>query len=499
MIFQSKLAAGQLLGGRYRITGLIGSGGMSHVYLADDQRLPGQRWAVKESISLHETPGAIEAEAELLISLNHRLLPGVVDFFPPDEQGYCYLVMDYIEGVNLAEYLKATAEPLDAGRIIAYACQLLEVLSYLHGQHPPIIYRDLKPANIMLTGTSGLMLIDFGIARSYRQGAGEDTEKLGTAGFAAPEQYGGGQSGPVSDLYGLGALILYMASGGLYSRWEPGMEARLNGKLPEGLIPVIRRLLRYHPEERYQSAEEVWLALQPLAASAGKPSEHGKRPDVSAKRRTTVIALLGVAAGLGTTHSSLAVSSWLARMGATAWVGFSPESSVHERICSLLDYPAESAGTDRLEAPLHWKGIDFWPRPAQGNIAGLLDNDYSYIVLDLGTGGYEGALEEFTGSDIPLLLASGSPWRLEDTLHWLRRSRLTPREHWRICLPLASRSAAELLVSALGGRVKVCSLPLQQDPFQANGKLVYALEQLLVETGRLQFSAKRRRLFQKKM
>lgn len=499
MTFQTKLVPGQLIGERYRIKSLIGSGGMSHVYLAEDMRLPGQRWAVKESISHHKTAGAMEAEAELLISLNHRLLPRVADFFPPDEEGYWYMIMDYIEGVTLAESIKADTEPMEAGRIISYTRQLLEVLAFLHGQSPPIIYRDLKPANIMLTGAGGLMLIDFGIARSYRKGGGEDTEKLGTAGFAAPEQYGSGQSGPASDLYGLGAIMLYMVSGGLHSRWVPGMESTLNARIPGALIPVIRRLLRYHPEERYQSSEEVLRALEPLTDSIVEPSKSGMRPALSVNRHTAVVALIGVSAGLGTTHTSLAVSSGLTRKGSTAWVDFSPDSSVYDRICSLLDYPVHSEQPGLPETPLSWKGIDYWRRPVQGDLTGLLNKNYTFLVLDLGTGGYEGALEAFTGSDVPLLLASGSSWRLEDTLHWLRRSRLPLHTNWQICLPLASRSAAELLAAALGGQVEVSSLPLQQDPFEQKGKLVLALEQLLKKTGRLHISAKRSGLFQKKM
>lgn len=504
MMIESKLAAGLLLDGRYQIVQKIGSGGMSHVYLVQDMRLPGQHWAVKESISQRETLGVVEAEAELLISLNHHLLPRVVDFFPPDEQGYCYLVMDYIEGVTLSDYIKEQAAPLDGRQIAAYVRQLLEVLHYLHSHHPPIVYRDLKPANIMLTGAGELKLIDFGIARSYRQGAAEDTEKLGTAGFAAPEQYGSGQSSPVSDLYGLGALMLYMASGGLYSRWEPGMESRLDGRSMAGLIPVIRRLLRYHPEERYQSAQQVLLALEHVMESGSKPAWRGKQgtaettSDISVNPQATVIALLGVAAGLGTTHTSLAAAGCLARKGKTAWVGLSPDSTVHERICSLLDHPADSETADPQAAPVSWKGIDYWPRPAEGDLRTLKDKHYSYIVVDLGTGGYDGALEILGSSSIQLLLSSGADWRLEDTLHWLRRSRHTPTVDWHICLPLAAPSAAGMLAAALHGRVKVSSLPLQQNPFQRNGKLVHMLDCLLTETGKLHFPVKRSGIFQKK-
>ncbi|MDF9841083.1 MULTISPECIES: serine/threonine-protein kinase [unclassified Paenibacillus] len=504
MIYESRLAAGFLLGRRYRIVRKIASGGMSHVYLAEDIRLPGQYWAVKESISQRETLGNVAAEAELLISLNHSLLPRVVDFFPPDEQNYCYLVMDYIGGVTLSDYIKEQAAPLDGEQIASYARQLLGVLHYLHSHHPPIIYRDLKPSNIMLTGTGELRLIDFGIARSYRQGAAEDTEKFGTAGFAAPEQYGSGQSSPVSDLYGLGALMLYMASGGLYSRWEPGMEAKLDGRNMSGLIPVIRRLLRYHPEERYQSAQQVLLALEQAAESGSKPDKRDTRSrlettsDISVSSQATVVALLGIAAGLGTTHTSLAAASCLARRGKTAWVGFSPDSTVYGRICSLLDYPAGSETADSQDDPVSWKGIDYWPRPAAGNLSSLLEKHYSYIVVDLGTGSFDGAQEVFVNSGIPLLLSSGADWRLEDTLYWLRRSRLTPTADWRICLPLAGHSAAGLLAAALHGRVKVCSLPLQQNPFQRKGKLIHVLDRLLTETGRLHLPVKCSGIFQKK-
>lgn len=322
---------------------------------------------------------------------------------------------------------------LTGGRIISYARQLLEVLQYLHSHHPPIVYRDLKPSNIMLAGQQELRLIDFGIARKLRNGPDEDTEKLGTAGFAAPEQYGSAQSSPLSDLYGLGALLLYMASGGQFSSWQPGMERKLHGSIPDRLIPVIRRLLRHHPEERYGSAQEVLSALEPLEAQAAELIAPELKPDLQAasvrlqSQQTLVVAVLGVAPGLGTTHTSLAVSQYLSRTGHTAWVECAPDAQVFNRIKGMAEVPERSAihGGVRPERPYTWNNVDFWKLAPADGLPQRTGEAYSFVVLDLGTGGYEGALTAFTASGRPLLVASGADWRLEDTLHWLRRSGLT--------------------------------------------------------------------------
>lgn len=503
-----KLTTGQILGGRYSITGLIGAGGMSRVYLAEDLRLPGKVWAVKESVMREgggHSIGAIQAEAELLISLNHPKLPRIGDFFPPDRDGYSYLVMDYIDGVTLHQYMIDYPAGLQGMQIISYARQLLEVLQYLHSHHPPIVYRDLKPSNIMLAGHHELRLIDFGIARRLRNGPDEDTEKLGTAGFAAPEQYGGAQSSPQSDLYGLGALLLYMASGGQFSNWQPGMERKLNGSIPDRLIPVIRRLLRHHPEERYSSAQEVLSALEPLEAEAAEQTAPELKPELQAaavrlqSQQTTVVAVLGVAPGLGTTHTSLAVCHYLSQTGLTAWVECSPDAQVFNRIKGMAEVPEISAihGGVLPEPPFTWNNVDFWKLAPADGLPRRTGETYSFVVLDLGTGGYEGALASFTASRRPVLVASGADWRLEDTLHWLRRSRLTPQPDWRICLPLAGRSAAALLASALG-KAKVCSLPLQQDPFQPKGKLGQAVREMLGLGMDKRFPAKNSGIFQKK-
>lgn len=331
--------------------------------------------AVKESVILEGQAGAgaILAEAELLSTLRHSLLPQIADFFPSDPDGYSYLVMEYIEGITLQQYMAEQPYAMPGGRMVSYARQLLEVLEYLHSHQPPIIYRDLKPSNIMLTGEHELKVIDFGIARRLRSGSVADTEKLGTAGFAAPEQYGGGQSSPQSDLYGLGALLLYMASGGQFSAWQPGLENKLRGQLPDRLIPVIRRLLRQHPEERYASAEEVREALRLLephrAAGVAAPYQARRRPGgqpVHSKSlpAPTVIAVLGVSPGLGVTHTSLAAASCLSRAGLTAWVDCNPDSEVFNRMKGMADAAEPGAGwehrTFRLPG-MRWTSGSFHP------------------------------------------------------------------------------------------------------------------------------------------
>ncbi|MBT2287932.1 serine/threonine protein kinase [Paenibacillus albidus] len=480
MGFDSKLSRGQIIGERYRIAGHIGSGGMSHVYLAEDLRLPGKYWAVKESLSAGEAEGMLQAEAELLTGLQHPRIPRTVDYYPPDHEGYCYLIMDYIEGITLNQFMKEYAGPLPAPLVLLLAGHLLEVLQYLHRQHPPIVYCDLKPSNIILDGNQELVLIDFGIARSLRTGIGEkDTVKLGTVGFAAPEQYGGGENRPAADLYGLGALMLYMATGGMCSRWETGMEARLQGRIPDGLIPVIRRLLRYRPEERYQEASEVLQALERIVQelpASGKPV-HGRNKSSC----TSVIALLGVSPGLGTTHTSLAVCRYLSRCGATAWVDYAPDSPVYSRLDNLMGGKAISRHGRDGQAAVTWEGADYWKRPQNGELAELLEGTYRYVVLDLGSGGYEGALEAFIHCDTPVLIASGADWRLEEVLVWLRRQAIQPQRHWRVGLPLSSPSAAMLLQEVLGVG-QVFELPLQRDPFTYKGKLTEALQALLKDT-----------------
>ena len=209
------LEAGTVLQGRYKISRLLGGGGMGMVYLATDQRLANRPCAIKEMVDhFIDQAQRIEAneyfarEADTLAQLKHQAIPAITDRFELANRHY--LVMEYVEGRNLEEELAVRGEPLPEGLVIDIARQLCDVLAYLHGLMPPIIYRDMKPSNVMLNSNGRVVLVDFGIARLFK--AARKGTMIGTLGFAPPEQYQG-LVDPRSDIYSLGATLHYVLTG----------------------------------------------------------------------------------------------------------------------------------------------------------------------------------------------------------------------------------------------------------------------------------------------
>ncbi|WP_148505298.1 serine/threonine protein kinase [Paenibacillus beijingensis] len=257
---QRLLDIGTLVGGRYRISCLIGQGGMGRVYAAEDLRLQGKLRALKtHAVNLSDRSGCAE-EAELLMRLSHPHLPHLLDYFPPDEDGMEIMVMDYIDGVTLEQRFRASGGAVPLKEALSIALQLCGALTYLHRQHPPIVHRDLKPSNIMIDSRGNVRLIDFGIARTYKDGSLRDTALLGTPGFAAPEQAGEGQSDERTDVYGLGALLVYLLSGGRHYRAEDG-DLCLPG-IPQPLNDVLETMVAGRKELRYRTMEEAERELR---------------------------------------------------------------------------------------------------------------------------------------------------------------------------------------------------------------------------------------------
>lgn len=238
------LEIGSLIDGKYKILNEVGHGGMSVVYLAMNERA-NKQWAIKEVRKdgvkdFEVVKQSLVAETNMLKKLSHPSLPDIVDVI--DEDDRFLIVMDYIEGNSLKTALQEYGAQSQKN-VIKWAKQLCDVLGYLHSQNPPIIYRDMKPANIMLKPDGNVVLIDFGTAREYKENNIEDTTCLGTMGYAAPEQFGGmGQTDARTDIYCLGATMYHLVTG--MNPCEPPYEIRPIRELTQHCQVVLNVLLQ---------------------------------------------------------------------------------------------------------------------------------------------------------------------------------------------------------------------------------------------------------------
>lgn len=267
-----------ILAGRYLILEKIAQGGMGAVYKAQDKRLQGKTVALKEmsesAITHPEERESVIAcfrrEAELLARLSHPHLVRVTDYFQETDRHY--MVMEFIQGQTLHKLLSGRQEPFPEEQVLRWADQLCEVLSYLHGQDPPIIYRDMKPANVMITeATDEVKLIDFGIARFYKPGKRQDTIQFGTDGYAPPEQYGKAQTDARTDVYALGATLYQLLTlrDPMTTLFQFPPARSLNPRLSAAVESALKKAVTANREERYQTIGEFKAALQKSRAKAG--------------------------------------------------------------------------------------------------------------------------------------------------------------------------------------------------------------------------------------
>lgn len=260
------LEIGSVIDGKYKILNEVGHGGMSIVYLAMNEKA-NKQWAIKEvrkdgGKNLEVVKQSLIAETEMLKNLRHPNLPSIVDVI--EDSNRFLIVMDYIEGNSLKKALEEFGAQAQED-VIKWAKQLCDVLGYLHSRIPPIIYRDMKPANIMLRPDGNVTLIDFGTARELKERNLADTTCLGTMGYAAPEQFGGmGQTDARTDIYCLGATMYHLVTG--INPSEPPYEIRpireINPTLSSGLEKIIIKCTQRNPDDRFQCAAELMYALE---------------------------------------------------------------------------------------------------------------------------------------------------------------------------------------------------------------------------------------------
>ena len=339
---------GTVIQDKYEILKMIGKGGMSKVYLAMDQNL-NKQWAVKEiekntwDQNNEVVIQSAMAEANMIKKLDHPALPRIVDII--EKEDVIYVVMDYIEGEPLSSVLKKHgAQPQE--RVVEWAKQLCLVLDYLHTCKPPIIYRDMKPGNVMLQPNGNVKLIDFGIAREYKEKNIADTVSLGTRGYAAPEQFGGkGQTDARTDVYCLGVTLYHLLTGQNPS--EPPYEIypirHWDPRLSSGLESIILKCTQLNPQDRYQSCAELLYAL-----------EHYWMLDESYRKRQKkkLSLFFGVLAAAGV--------SLLAGIGCQAAKSYMNNNDYDNNILQ-----AEKSATEQEKIDYYMRAIDIKPSDSE--------------------------------------------------------------------------------------------------------------------------------------
>ncbi|MRS03816.1 protein kinase, partial [bacterium] len=274
-----QLTPGVILASRYQIQDVIGVGGMGSVYRARDLHFPNvvKLVAVKEMINKAPDPQAreiivknFEREANILVTLNHPAIPKIFDFFSHDERSY--LVIELVNGKDLEAILRSTIDPIKEEQAILWAIEVCDVLDYLHTHKPePIIFRDIKPQNLMVNQQNHIVMVDFGIAKIFTT-----TQKgtmIGTEGYSPPEQYRG-EATFQTDIYALGATLHH-----LLTRRDPRLEApfsfsdrpirKFNPNVSQELESIIYICLNYKPEDRFADVKSLREALTSLARKTG--------------------------------------------------------------------------------------------------------------------------------------------------------------------------------------------------------------------------------------
>ena len=288
------LVKGDIVKGRYEILRLIGGGGTSRVFLAADLRLSNKQWAIKE-VDRHATDPAgrpieqcLASEAYLLSRLGHPGIVDIVDFEKTED--YVYVVMDHVEGQSLDKVVREQG-PQSEEDVQRWMLQICDAVGYLHRQNPPVIYRDMKPSNIMLHPDGYVKLVDLGVAREYKDEARKDTIAFGTTGYAAPEQYGKAQTDARTDIYGLGATMWHLLGGEAPPVEFPLPNVReKNERVGEGFADVIiPQCTQLERDARYQTCEE-------LAADLEIYQELTREYRTKQKNKVLAFAVLGVLA-----------------------------------------------------------------------------------------------------------------------------------------------------------------------------------------------------------
>ncbi len=382
----------ELLNERYRLLKVIGKGSMGTVYLAEDCKLNGKRWAVKvvEGADIQTQL----AEARMLSSLDHPHIPRVVDVFARHQQNQLCIVMDYVVGETLRAKFERLGRSIELQTVIQIAIQVCDLYVYMHEQvEPAIVHRDLKPDNLMVDERWRVKLIDFGIARQSSSMRMGETLPFASAGFASPEQWAGKSCDARSDLYSLGALMYYLVSGGNFAGFHGTDDSIDLQHVPAFVVQLLEKLLHPDPTVRPASASVLMEALRVIEQKLRFPLH--SFPESRRKSATKVIVCRGIAGRSGCTHGALMIAHSLAHAG---------------RRVALIEqnnYPILGRMLREQRATAHKFGVDYFLDVQSLDMAVWLYAGYDDLVFDFGSELSVAQEGEFARADVPVVTAFG--------------------------------------------------------------------------------------------
>jgi len=395
--------SGQILGNKYKIIEVIGYGGTSKVYLAENLAL-GNMWAIKAiSKDCSWYLNGIN-ELQALKNLSHPMLPRIADYL--EDETASYIVMDYFPGVNLLDYIRDNG-PVDQQQLIQWTSELIDVLSYLHSRRPPVIYRDMKPGNIIVSSDNRLRLIDLGTVRYKKEEKTEDTVYIGTQGYAAPEQYGDGMSDERTDYYNLGMTLVHISTG-----VHPGKLMSQNIKdalkktgISKRLTEFILRLVNPDPQKRPHNFQELAELFENAVRHNKSSFFHYKK--IAPKTLKNTIAVASLLPNSGVTSMCVMLAVYFRSQGyKTALAEYNSSGDFEKIKCELnglfrLDYCNENC----FEA----EGLIFYQNirdSSQFSRKGL-----DIIIQDMGALKNDHIIREFGRADIKLVVCPSVFWK----------------------------------------------------------------------------------------
>ncbi len=390
---------------RYQVIRQIGCGGTSDVYLVKHIYLDSE-FAMKVLPIKPDNQIDYSTEAHILKDLRHTQLPRIIDIF--QDAKYFYIVRDYIEGVDLEKYVDMHG-PQSFADTIGYTAQIIDVLDYIHTRQEPLIYRDLKPTNIIRSHDGKLTLIDFGTTRTYKPTNDEDTVYLGTKGYAPPELFGGNQSDQRTDIYALGATIYYLYSGEHWSEVSQTEKfSKFRGKKAEALKVIIEKAMQLVPEKRYQTVIELKQAL--IDNGWYNLKEDTTFNVANNVENKVIVGVMGLSRGCGCTHQAIAIAKYCSQyIGKTKYL-----QKVEQANLKLFENYITGHGISHRSKDKDFKveGVEFLKDVKGEAFNTLITRRNTNIVIDYAT--HTHFLNDFLKAHKKIVVLPKSAWALSD-------------------------------------------------------------------------------------